>query len=112
MKEEELSQVKKELNVIFKRLRDWDGTGIEAEEIFKANSYSIERLKQVKIPNQDKEIKQLIQKIGLAYDEMLQSLRDQKIAVKRQLLELTYSRGALKSYLNQNSQSSLLNFNM
>lgn len=112
MEKEERNQIKNELNMILKRLRDWDGTGIEAEKIFETNSYSIEKLKQIKMPIQDKEIKQLIQKIDLAYKKILQNLRAQKIAVKRQLLELTYSRGALKSYLNQNSQSSLVNFNM
>ncbi|MCI1633843.1 hypothetical protein [Liquorilactobacillus nagelii] len=100
------------LKEILQRLQMWDKTLPQAELIFKQNKQQITDLEKLgfslnKLNHADRE---LVKEIVTAYQRILTKIRQDKAEVKRQVLELTYSRGAMKAYLNRNRQRSLINF--
>ncbi|MFT9274053.1 MAG: hypothetical protein ABF475_05695 [Liquorilactobacillus nagelii] len=100
------------LEEILQRLNSWDETLSQAELIFKENKSQIAELEKMgfslnKLGQTDRK---LVKQIIAVYQQMLTKIQHDKAEVKRQVLELTYSRGAMKAYLDRERRRSLIDF--
>ncbi|KRL42107.1 hypothetical protein [Liquorilactobacillus nagelii] len=100
------------LKAILQCLQDWDETLPQAELIFKKNKQHIADLEKLgfSLNKLDQSDRKLVNEIVTEYQQILTKIRQDKAEVKRQVLELTYSRGALKAYLDRDRRRSLIDF--
>lgn len=99
-----------ELTGILQLLNDWDKTVEDADRIFKAIKEKLANKELLKRLTANE--KTIVAQIASVYQRIIAELKLQRMSVKRQLLELTYSRDKMHAYLNQQQRRyPLINLN-
>jgi uncharacterized protein YpuA (DUF1002 family) len=107
LREKDQIQAEK-LTAILTALQKWNGSLEDADKIFAMVKEKLADESLLKSLNPDN--REIVKQIAAEYNVVISGLKIQRMTVKRQLLELTYSRDKMHAYLNQ-QRYPLINFN-
>ncbi|WP_281165279.1 hypothetical protein [Liquorilactobacillus sicerae] len=100
----------KELSKILALLQQCEKRPEDGKKIFSNIQSKLDFLKQNNLlVNLDSECQELVKKIVYHYKKILPMLRQNRKALKKELLELTYSQDAIRTYLNHQGYHHLIN---